>query len=199
MKWFNFLQVGSRKALPCLCASSGHLSGNGVRSCTEQQGAVLPGQGQGRHSWRPGVCVHVWGKAKGTHSWGTSNRREIHQWEEQSLWGVRQCKDTRQFPQKMLYFSEISPDTMFSHFWKDTTLFYSKTISGNTVRGVILHLASTTVYLRVKKILTNENMHHSDNVIPLYEGKKRYQKVLHWVWFQIFFYFTLKCMLDLVF
>lgn len=48
--------------------------------------------------------------------WERSNRREIHQWEEQPLWGVRQCKDTQKFPQQMLDFSEISLDIMLSHF-----------------------------------------------------------------------------------
>lgn len=40
-----------------------------------------------------------------------------------------------------------------------------------------MHLPSTTVYLREKKILTNENVHHSDNVTLQYEEKMRYQEV----------------------
>lgn len=57
MKRLNFLQEGSKRQLPWLCASSQHLSRNGTRSCREEQGAVLPGQVQGRHSWGPGVCM----------------------------------------------------------------------------------------------------------------------------------------------
>lgn len=133
---WSFYRWARGRQLPWLCAS-----------CTEEQGAVLPGQVQGRHSGGPGVCVSEERQRAHTAGcpWERSNRREIHQWEEQPLWGVRQCKDTQKFPQQMLDFSEISLDIMLSHFWKDTTHFHPKTISGNIIRGVILRLASTTV------------------------------------------------------
>lgn len=76
----------------------------------------------------------------------------------------------------MLHLSEISLGSVFSHFKKTTTHFYPKTISGNTIQTVILHLASTAVYLREKKILANENVHHSDKAIPLHEEKRDTRK-----------------------
>lgn len=67
MKRLNFLQEGSIRQLPWLCASSQHLSRNGARSCREEQGAVLPGQVQGRHGDQVCACLR---KGRGTHSWG---------------------------------------------------------------------------------------------------------------------------------
>lgn len=53
------------------------LSGNGARSCTQ-------GQGAGGQALMGTSCVHVWGKAKGTHSWGA---RGGGQTEEKSISG----------------------------------------------------------------------------------------------------------------
>lgn len=164
-----FYRCAQGRPLPWLGASSQHLIGNGARSCTEGQGAVLPGQVQGRHSWGPGVCV--WGKAEGTHSWGacgggqTEGKPISGKSSHCGKWG------------NATVHSKCSTSVKFHWIQcsEKTTHFHPKTISGNIVRGVTLHLASTTVCLREKKILAHEN-HHSDNVIPLYE-EKRYQGV----------------------
>lgn len=203
MERLNFLQEGSIRQLPWLCAIPRHLSRNGARSCTEEQGAVLPGQVQGRHSWGPGVCMSE--ERQRAHTAGV-HMGEVKRKRNPSVSVGRASilmSEATQRPTAVPS-ANVLPQWNFTGFNVLLLLKRQQHISIQKLSVEIQHKQLFCIWLQQlcisgKRKSSLMKMCTTDNTIPLHEEKRDTRKWASLALVSNFFHLILKWMPDLYF